>query len=357
MDLASGSWSEAVVPSTDGDLEIRRRQFRPSLVRQRPLQVVCVGGGTGLPVVLRGLARQAEPYGRHAGLDITAVVAMSDDGGSSGKLRRSRGALPAGDVRNCLVALADRSSELSKLFQYRFDGDSGLAGHAVGNLLIAAMTELKGDFLEAVSFSAHLLQAKGTVLPSTLAPVELVAEMANDTCIVGERNLARARGRVRKVELRPPLPPPSDGMLEAIANADLISLGPGSLYSSILPTLLVKGAAAALREARALKVLVANLMTQPGETDGMSCADHLRALFEHLGPVVDVVLVNAAPLALASIRSYAARGSLPVLLDRTDLHRMGVTLLEADLLKRGVRLRHDGRKVARCLLKLARNGP
>lgn len=354
-EATSETWSDALVASiARGQDELR--DFRPLLAQGRPLKVVCLGGGTGLPIVLKGLARQAEPKGRHPGLDITAIVAMSDDGGSSGRLRRSRGLLPPGDVRNCLVALADRRSELSKIFQYRFGGGKGLAGHAVGNLLIAAMTELKGDFLEAVRLSAHLLNARGTVLPSTLAHVELVAEMDNRARIVGERKLARAVGRVHRVELKPRSPPPSEGTLEAIAGADLISIGPGSVYSSILPNLLVDGVAAALRGTRALKVLIANLMTQPGETDRMSCADHVRALVDHVGPVVDFVLINSTPPALDAIRRYAARGALPVQVNRADLLGTGVIAIDGDVLNRGPRIRHDGRKVARCLLKLARSG-
>lgn len=355
MDWASVDCDQTVT-SFAREGQFPRNEFRPVLTQARPLKIVCLGGGTGMPVVLKGLSEQADPKGRNAGLDITAIVAMSDDGGSSGRLRRSRGLLPAGDVRNCLVALADRSSELSKIFQHRFGAGKGLAGHAVGNLLIAAMTELKGDFMEAVRLSAQLLHARGRVLPSTLVQVQLIAEMGNQTRIVGERNLARANGRVRRVELKPRLPPPSEGTLEAIEDADLISIGPGSLYSSILPNLLVDGVAEAVRASRGLKVLIANLMTQPGETDGMSCADHVRALIDHAGPVVDVVLINSMPPALDSIRRYAGLGSLPLLVKRADLLGCGVIALDLDLLKRGARIRHDGRKVARYLLKLARDG-
>ncbi|MGZ3460989.1 MAG: gluconeogenesis factor YvcK family protein, partial [Archangium sp.] len=279
--------------------EARRTASRNELLRTldlRPTRIVAMGGGTGLPMVLRGLARRAEPKLGEPGLDITAVVAMSDDGGSSGRLRRTRGALPPGDVRNCLVALAGGkgTSALSEVFQYRFAGKRGLAGHAVGNLLIAALAELKGDFLEAVRVSGELLGVKGRVLPSTTSPVQLVAQMEDATEVVGESNISRAQGRIRKVLLSPRSPPPVDGILEAIHTADLIAIGPGSLYSSVMPNLLVDGVAQALCETRALKVMVANLMTQPGETDGMDCLDHVRAVRDHVGPVVDVVLVNCA---------------------------------------------------------------
>ena len=209
----------------------------------RPTRIVAMGGGTGLPMVLKGLARRAAPRLDEPGLDITAVVAMSDDGGSSGRLRRTRGVLPPGDVRNCLVALAEGKGPLSEVFQYRFAGKKGLAGHAVGNLLIAALAELKGDFLEAVRVSGTLLGAKGKVLPSTLAPVELVARMDDATEVVGESNICRARGRIRQVRLSPQAPAPVDGLIQAIRDADFIVLGPGSLYSSLLPNLLVDGVA------------------------------------------------------------------------------------------------------------------
>ncbi|OJH34033.1 gluconeogenesis factor YvcK family protein [Cystobacter ferrugineus] len=322
----------------------------------RPTRIVAMGGGTGLPMVLKGLARRATPKPGEPGLDLTAVVAMSDDGGSSGRLRRTRGALPPGDVRNCLVALAEGKGPLSEVFQYRFAGKKGLAGHAVGNLLISALAELKGDFMEAVRVSGTLLGAKGRVLPSTLAPVHLVAQMEDSTEVVGESNICRARGRIRKVQLSPSAPAPVDGLLESIRTADMIVIGPGSLYSSVMPNLLVDGVAQALRETRALKVMVANLMTQPGETDGMDCLDHVRAVIDHVGPVLDAVLVNAATPCEEAVRRYARKGSTPVRVDRRALIDAGVIPVEADLLKEGSRIRHDGRKVTRCLLKMARSG-
>jgi uncharacterized cofD-like protein len=337
--------------------EQQRNELLNRPLAQRPTQIVAMGGGTGLPMVLRGLARRAEPRLGEPGLDITAVVAMSDDGGSSGRLRRHQGALPPGDIRNCLVALAGgKKSALSEVFQYRFGGAKGLAGHAVGNLLIAALAELKGDFLEAVRLSGQMLGAKGQVLPSTLAHVQLVAQMEDLTEVVGERAITRANGRVRRVSLSPRSPPPSDGLIEALHAADLITIGPGSLYSSVLPNLLVDGVARALKETRALKVMVANLMTQPGETDGMDCLDHVRAVLDHVGPVLDAVLVNAKAPEPEAMRRYARRGAFPVTVDRRALISAGVIPIEADLLKEGSKIRHDSRKVARCLLKMARSG-
>ncbi|PTL75696.1 gluconeogenesis factor YvcK family protein [Vitiosangium sp. GDMCC 1.1324] len=339
----------------------RRRAQRNELLRSlevRPTRIVAMGGGTGLPMVLRGLARRADPKLGEPGLDITAVVAMSDDGGSSGRLRRTRGVLPPGDVRNCLVALAGgkSTSPLSEVFQYRFAGKRGLAGHAVGNLLIAALAELKGDFLEAVRVSGELLGVKGRVLPSTTSPVQLVAQMEDSTEVVGESAICRAHGRIRKVLLSPRSPPPVDGLIEAIHTADLIAIGPGSLYSSLMPNLLVEGVAQALCETRALKVLVANLMTQPGETDGMDCLDHVRAVIDHVGPVLDAVLINGTVPSEESSRLYSLKGSYTVRVERRALISAGVVPVEADLLKEGSRIRHDSRKVARCLLKMARSG-
>jgi uncharacterized cofD-like protein len=333
-----------------------RNEVIPEASVERPTRIVCMGGGTGLPVVLRGLARKAEPKGSDPGIDLTAVVAMADDGGSSGRLRRTMGLLPPGDIRNCLVALAGARNELCEVFQHRFSTSKGLAGHAVGNLLIAALAELKGDFLEAVKVSAALLHAKGRVLPSTLRPVQLVAHLSDNTCVVGERELTRVRGKVKKVTLTPDLPPPSEGILEAIADADLITIGPGSLYSSVLPNLLVDGVAKALRETRALKVMIANMMTEPGETDGMDCQAHVRAVLDHVGHVIDVVLHNGARPEPGALEQYGRKGSAPVVADRRALLDLGVIPIEADLLKTGARIRHDGRKVARCLLKLARTG-
>jgi uncharacterized cofD-like protein len=342
-----------------GDASARHPQERNALRQpqlDRPTRIVAMGGGTGLPVVLRGLARRAAPKAGDPGVDITAVVTMSDDGGSSGRLRRSHGALPPGDIRNCLVALAGGRSALAEVFQFRFGGAKGLAGHAVGNLLIAALAELKGDFLEAVRFSEEMLRARGRVLPCTLASVRLVATMEDGAEVVGERNITRTRGRIRRVALSPRSPPPSEGLLEAIHSADLVTIGPGSLYSSVLPNLLVDGVAQALRESRGLKVMVANLMTQPGETDGMDCLDHVRAIVEHAGPVLDAVLINGTPPPGEPLRRYSSTGAYVIPADRRQLISAGVVPVEADLLRGGLKIRHDSRKVARCLLKMARAG-
>lgn len=325
---------------------------RPRIQLQRPLRVVALGGGTGLPVVLRALARDARPRKGRRRVDLTAVVAMSDDGGSSGRLRRTRGLLPPGDVRNCLVALAGAGGPLAEMLQHRFGGRGSLAGHALGNLVLAALTEMHGDFLQAIRSASRLLDTRGTVLPSTVDPVQLVAELEDGRRIVGERQLVRAGTRVRRVFLHPSRPEPTEGVLEAIASADLVTLGPGSLYSSVLPNLLVAGVAEALRTTRARRVLVANLMTEPGETAGMGAVDHVQAVLEHAGPVVDVVLLNSEPLDATRLRRYARSGAEPVSTDLERIRSLGVVPVEADLLKSGLRLRHDSRKLGKALLSV-----
>jgi uncharacterized cofD-like protein len=321
---------------------------------QHVCRVVCLGGGTGLPVVLRGLARHVRPGASGRRLDLTAVVAMADDGGSSGRLRRTRGLLPPGDIRNCLVALASSGGVLAEVLQYRFGGRGSLAGHALGNLLLAALTERQGDFLEAVRLAGQLIEARGTVLPSTLEPVHLVAELGDGRRVLGERNLARLSVRVQRVSLHPSRPSASAGVLEAIARADLVTLGPGSLYSSVIPNLLVDGVADALRASRGKRVLVANLMTQPGETTGLDAVEHVRAVLDHAGPVVDGVLLNSTPLPPAAVQRYLREGSGPVRVDLDRLRRLGVVPIQADLLRAGSRVRHDARKLARVLLDLSR---
>ena len=312
----------------------------------RRLQVVALGGGTGLPVVLRGLVEHPE-------VQLAAVVAMSDDGGSSGRLRRTRGGLPPGDVRNCLAALASEDAPLAPLFQHRFGGSGALRGHALGNLLLAAEAERSGDFLAAVARVALLLKSRGRVLPCTLEPVELLAFRDSGPPVLGQRWLSRGTGRVVRVELSPSLPVPAPGVLSLIQSADLVVLGPGSLFSSVLPPLLVAGVAAALARSRALKVWVANLVTQRGETCGMDAADHLAALKAHAGEVVDVALVNDRPLSVGTQDLYARSGGLALDWDEAGLRDHGVVPCAVDLLREGPRARHCPAKVARALMALA----
>ena len=320
------------------------------------LRVVCIGGGTGLPAMLTGLARLARKGGSLPSIDLTAIVAVSDDGGSSGRLRREQGILPPGDVRNCLVALADgRHRALARLFQYRFGAGRGLKGHALGNLLLSALHSLEGDFLGAIRRAEGLLECAGHVLPATLEPVQLLGLLEDGSEIRGERKFDRPRSTtISRVELLPRAPRATAGVIEAIRAADVVVLGPGSLYSSVIPNLLVRGVAEALRETSALRVLVQNLMTQAGETDGLDAAGHVRAVQAHAGDVIDVLLVDPLEELQPVLRTgYASRGQRPVFFDRRAVAALGVLPLEADLLARGRRVRHDPEKAAAAVLGIA----
>ncbi|MEI7989623.1 MAG: gluconeogenesis factor YvcK family protein [Chloroflexota bacterium] len=259
--------------------------------RQRGPRIVTIGGGTGLSTLLRGL----KPFSHN----ITAVVTVADDGGSSGRLRETMGILPPGDIRRCLAALSDDEALLSQLFQYRFpDSVDGLHGHSFGNLFISALSEITGSFEEAVAESGRVLSVQGQVLPATLHDVRLVADKTLPDCdsavrIEGESRITKSTGQVRHLWLEPDNPPVYPNVLQAILNADLIVIGPGSLYTSLLPVLLVRDIVEAIRASQALKVYVCNVATQPGETDFYTCGDHLRAIENHAnGPLFDIVLAN-----------------------------------------------------------------
>ena len=349
--------SEAIVSEPrQRENEERERRRIPAASGGAPrLRVVCIGGGTGLPAMLAGLSRLAR-RGAVPRIDLTAVVAVSDDGGSSGRLRREQGVLPPGDVRNCLVALSDRRHRaLARLFQYRFGAGRGLKGHAMGNLLLAALSSLEGDFLAAIRRAEKLLDCAGHVLPATLEPVQLVGVLADGSEIRGERRFDQPRSTtISRVELLPRAPRATPGVIDAIRRADVVVLGPGSLYSSVIANLLVDGVAQALRETSALRILVQNLMSQPGESDGLDAADHVRAVQAHAGDVVDVLLVDPLEELRFSLRSgYARVGQRPVSFERRSVAALGVLPLEADLLARGRRVRHDPEKAAAAILGLA----
>jgi uncharacterized cofD-like protein len=331
--------------------DLRRVESARVREKRSPLRVVAVGGGTGLPRVLAGLAGSSEPGDGRLALDVTAVVATSDDGGSSGELRRSFGIPAPGDVRNCLVALSASVDPIPDLFQHRFRGTGGLSGHTVGNVVLAALAERLGGFRAAVEVAGELLGARGRVLPATEEAVDLVAFLEDGRVVRGECAMVAAHGRVRQVSLdhvAPALP----AALEAISAADLVVLGPGSLYSSIIAPLLVSGMSDALRRCRGTRVLVVNLTTQPGETDGYGAADHVRALQRHLGPAVDVVVVHDRPLRPAR----RLDGTAPVAVDAQAIAALGVTPLVADLAEPGDPPHHDPAKLARVLLGFARTG-
>jgi uncharacterized cofD-like protein len=310
-------------------------------------RVVAFGGGTGLPVLLAGLRDVA-------GVGTTAVVTVADDGGSSGRLRRELGVAPPGDVRNCLVALAGRR-ELAQVFSYRFEGAGELRDHAVGNLLIAALADMAGDFAAGVEQAGRFLRVRGRVLPAATESLTLVVEHADGTVIRGEstpRDPGRSIARVRVEPVGAVAPPAA---LEAIAAADVLVLGPGSLFTSTIPALLGAGVREALERFAGPVVHVANVMTQPGETTGFTLADHLRAIAAHVGPVVTDVLVHADPLTPEQVARYAAEGAEPVACDRAAVEGLDVRVVEADLLAEGpgAEVRHDPGRLAAAVLRMA----
>lgn len=309
-------------------------------------RVVALGGGTGMPAVLRGLKEYTA--------NLTAIVTVADDGGSSGRLKDDLGMLPPGDLRNCMVALADTESLMAELFQYRFESGE-LAGHSFGNLFLAAMEKATGDFVTGLRESSRVLAVRGRVLPATLDRVELRARLVDGRVLEGESQVGQAPARIERVWLEPEDATPLAEAIEALEEADLIVLGPGSLYTSVIPNLLIHPIAEAIRRSRALRVLVANAMTQPGETSGYSVFDHVRAVEEHAGgPVVDVVLVNRAPIPPAVEARYRQEGAEPVSWGQDGSFPRRPALIAADLIQveaDGV-VRHDPAKLARTLLRV-----
>jgi len=322
-----------------------------------PLRIVSIGGGNGLSTLLRGLKRYARAS--DGGLEITAIVTVTDDGGSSGRLRREFDVLPPGDIRNCMVALSEDETLLGRLFQYRFSNGRGLKGHSFGNLFLTAMTRLTGDFWQAVKLSSEVLAVRGRIYPATAANVALVATLADGTKVEGETRISHSRSRIEKIELRPRRPKPLGETLRAIAEADLITLGPGSLFTSVIPNLLVAGVAEAVRKSPALKAYFVNLMSQPGETTNFCASDHVAALERH-GCKADVCVVNTRPIARKALNRYQARAARPVENDVENLKRMGVEVIAADLVRKtnpnDQKIRHDPSVIAAVTLELAQKG-
>lgn len=312
---------------------------------------MAVGGGTGLSALLRGLKH-------HVGTDrlrqVSGVVTVTDDGGSSGRLRREFGVLPPGDIRNCIAALADDEDLLTRLFQYRFPNGGGLLGHSFGNLFLTALTGITGDFHQAILTAEQVLSVRGKIYPATLQDVVLRARGASGRVYDGESAVGTSGERLEALEVDPAAPPAFPHAVRALEKADLILLGPGSLYTSILPNLLIPGIRQTVQKARARVALLLNLMTQPGETDGMMGADHLRAIERHAGKgLVDIVLANAQPIREDQLELYAGTGSQCVETEREVLEEMGLEVVEADLLADGDLIRHDPAKLAQAVLSLA----
>ena len=309
-------------------------------------RIVAIGGGSGLSVLLSGLKRHSS--------NLTAVVTVADDGGSSGLLRSSMGTLPPGDIRSCLVALADDESLMSRLFQYRFPQDGGLQGHSFGNLFVAALADVTGDFERAVQESTAVLKVRGRVLPATLESVTLHAELEDGERVAGESTITASKRLPLRVWLEPGRPPAVPQALEALAAADLVVLGPGSVYTSIVPNLLIPEVREALKRTRARVVYVCNVMTQPGETDDHSAADHVRALCRHgVAGMIDVVLVNDTPVSAELAAVYRGEGAAPVAVDDGELATLGVRVVHAALAREGDFFRHDAGKLAEAVVGLA----
>lgn len=312
----------------------------------KKFKVVAVGGGTGLPVVLRGLKKYP--------VDITAIVTVADDGGSSGMLRNELQMPPPGDIRNVLVALSDVEPMFEKLLQHRFENGNGLSGHSMGNLLIAALTSITGDFVRGVREMSHILKVNGNVLPAADQSIVLGAVMSDGSIVEGESRIPQAGKKIHHMFLKPDHIQPLPESVDALQNADLIVLGPGSLYTSVIPNLLVPKLAEEICRSKARKVYVCNVMTQKGETDGFSASDHVKVLFDHVKKnFLDDIIVNDKPIAEDILDRYADEGAKPVVCDREKLEAYGLNVISTALIKddRGV-IRHDELVVGRLLMSL-----
>ncbi len=320
------------------------------------MRVVAIGGGTGLSTLLRGLkhyvARRRQESERHPISDLAAIVTVTDDGGSSGRLRREYRVLPPGDIRNCMVALSQDEALLGRLFQYRFHAGRGLRGHSFGNLFLTALSHVTGDFAEAVRVSGEVLAIRGRIFPTTLENVSLEAVMTDGKIVLGETRIAKCGKKIRRLSLRPRHVRPLPEVLEAIRKADIILVGPGSLYTSILPNLLVAGVAEAIEKSSATRIYVANLMTQPGETQGFSLGDHVRVIYGHTRrKLFDWVVASNQLISPEVARRYSRRGAEPVLLDIQELQRLGVRCLLDNLLEEHGVVRHNTTRLAQLLIE------
>ena len=327
------------------------------------LRVVAIGGGTGLSTLLKGLKRYVmSPTLAIAGQptihELSGVVTVSDNGGSSGRLRTEFNMLPPGDVRNCIVALSEDEALLSRLFQHRFQKGSGLEGHSFGNLFLAALTSITGDFAEAVRLSSEILLTRGRIFPATMSSVELEALFDDGKRVRGETQITASKGKIRELVLVPPDVSPLPQTLDAIANADLITIGPGSLFTSLIPNLLVEGIPEAILSSPAIKVFICNLMTQANESLGLTAGDHIRALNEHAGvQLFDYALINRAPASEEMKAKYALEGASQIVVDLDAIEALGVCPLMGDYLDAGLVARHATDKIAHDLMALMAQSP
>lgn len=307
--------------------------------------IVVIGGGTGLSTLLRGLKKYP--------VNLTAIVTVMDDGGSSGALRRELGVLPPGDIRNCLVALSEEENLMSRLFQHRFASESSLSGHSFGNLFLTAMTSLTGSFDKAITQTGKVLAIHGNVLPVTLHSVNLSAKLENGEVVRGESKISKAKSHIRKLKIFPTVPPACPHVLEAISHADCIVVGPGSLYTSILPNLLVKGVSSAIRKSKAKTIYVSNIMTQPGETANYTLSDHLQAIKDHTKySIFDYIIANSGNIPLKIVNRYKDRNSYPVIVDVKNNGEAG--LICVNVISKSEFARHDSKKLAKTIIDLVK---
>lgn len=323
-------WLRTNYSILDVNNERNRHAVLEDLYRRRKLnrgpKIVAIGGGTGLSTMLKGIKKITN--------NITAVVTVGDDGGSSGKLREELGVLPPGDIRSCIAALADDEDLVAKLFQYRFKDCAGLSGHSFGNLFLTAMCSITGDMVRAVKESSKVLSIRGRVLPSTLDDMRLVAEMHDGSIIKGESNIPESGKKIKRLFSEPNNCKALEDVIWAIHDADLIILGPGSLYTSVVPNLLIKDIAKAVNDSKAKKIYVCNIMTQPGETDGFAVSDHIKTLIQHAKyeKIMDAVLVNN-DLPSELLAPYKDAGSEPVVVDKEEINKLGIEIVQKNLIE------------------------
>jgi uncharacterized cofD-like protein len=331
-------------------------------IERSGLRVVAIGGGTGLSTLLRGLKRYA-PSARGAGTpddaptcisDLAAVVTVTDDGGSSGRLRKNFNMLPPGDLRNCMVALSEDEHLMSRLFRHRFQAGGELEGHSFGNLFVAALTEMTGDFGHALKLAGEVLAMRGQIYPATFTNTTLVARMANGSVVRGETNITASKEQIVELSLDPPVVEPLPETLAAIADADLITLGPGSLYTSLITNLLVQGIPEALAAAKGTRVYIANLMTQANESLHLTASQHIERIYAHTRqPVFDYALLNTAPVSESLRERYAVQGAETIQPDIERIEAMGIRCITGNFAAEGDVLRHDAERVARTVLEIA----
>jgi uncharacterized cofD-like protein len=338
------SITEVLKPDSDEelvDMLINHRRLN------RGPRIVTIGGGTGLSTLLRGL--------KYYSSNITAIVTVADDGGSSGRLRREIGVLPPGDIRSCLAALADEEKLLTELFQYRFQAGDGLVGHSFGNLFLTAMSEITGDLERAVAASSRVLAVRGRVLPATLSDVRLWAELADGRIIEGESNIGESDDKIVNFGCFPSDPPALPAAIAALEEAEYIIIGPGSLYTSVIPNLLVPEIRAAIAKATVPRIYICNIMTQPGETEGYTVADHIQAIDRICGiKLFDAVLAHRKSPSPQSLMRYAQENSHPVFVDREDIAKLGRRIVLANVMDEDEEIgyvRHDPQRLARVLLR------